>query len=127
MDDQQSIIDEVKEALIAGAKENNLPVVYILKEQYRQIPPEVRHQQEIENHCVLVPVDRYEMERVKADAVPYTTMPHFPIPEPPEIVMYDNPYRGKFGGNKTPKIPPKDYAKKKKAKRRAQKQARRKR
>lgn len=118
------------EELVAKAKERNLPVVYILREQYKAIDPAIIRQQENEHHCVLVPVDRYEMERVKADAVPYTTMPHFPIPEPPEIFLQPSPYgshRGKLGGNKTPKIPPKDYAKKKKAKRKMQKQSRRKR
>lgn len=119
------------EELLAKAKEQNLPVVYILREQYNEIDPAVILQQENENHCVLIPVDRYEMDRIKADAVPYTAVPPMPILKTPEIFMEPSPYYGghpgKHGGNKTPKIPPKDYAKKKKAKRRAQKQARRKR
>lgn len=65
------------------------------------------------------------MKRIKDDAVPYTMPP--PMSKIPEIVMLDNPHRGKPGGNKTPRIEPKDYRKKKKAKRRAEKQARRKR
>ena len=120
--------DDIKldaEDVVEKAKAENLPKVYILREQYEAIDPEIIRQQENEHHCVLVPVDRYEMERIQATAVPYTIPP--PMPKIPEIVMLDNPHRGKYGGHGTPRIEPKDYRKKKKAKRRAEKQARRRR
>ena len=98
----------------------------MLKEEYNKLSPEFIHQQEEKNHCVIVPVTQAELDRFRLDALPYTVMP--PMPAPPDIVMQDAYYgehRSKLGGNKTPKIEPKDYAKKKRAKRKQEKQSRR--
>jgi hypothetical protein len=108
-------------------REVNVPKVYMLREKYEQIDPNIIHQKEIENCCIIVPVEEAELQRIREQAVVYTAPP--PMPKIPDVFLHDPvTYNssGKPGGNKTPKIEPKDYCKKKRAKRRAQKQARRK-
>ena len=126
MSDERTPIEDMKETFDKLREADGEPVkVYMLKSDYDRIDPAVIAEREEALHCKMVPVDEYEMERIKFDSVPYTMPP--PMPKIPEIVMLDNPHRGKHGGNKTPRIEPKDYRKKKKAKRRAEKQARRRR
>ena len=109
-----------------------LPKVFILKSQYEKLDPDVIFKMQEEAHCVLVPIEQEMFDRIQQEAVVINTQPPMPeIKEVPEIIFEDAPHvslynSGKYGGNKTPRIPPKDYAKKKKAKRRQQKQARRK-
>ena len=124
-------IKESTEDIINRAKAENLPMVYILKEQYAKIDPAIIHQKEAEFHCVFVPVEEHEMQRIKDDAVPYTvpyTVPHtIPLKlsdiKMPTPAMYDVPH---IKGGRYHE-PPRDLKKKKKAKRRQQKQSRRKR
>ena len=107
-----------------------LPKVFILREQYDKLDPAVIREKQEEAHCILVPVERDEMDRIRQEAVVYTPIPE--IPKVPEILWQKpSPYYGgasigkgykHIGGRQDPK----DYAKKKKAKRRQQKQARRK-
>lgn len=106
-----------------------LPKVFILREQYDKLDPAVIREKQEEAHCILVPVERYEMDRIRHEAVVYTPMPE--MPKLPEYLWQEpSPYYGgasigkghkHIGGRQDPK----DYAKKKKAKRRQQKQARR--
>ena len=124
MSEERTPIEDIKETFDKLREADGEPVkVYMLKSDYDRIDPAVIAEREEALHCKMVPVDEYEMERIKFDSMPYTMLP--PMPKIPEIVMLDNPHRGKHGGNKTPRIEPKDYRKKKKAKRRAEKQARR--
>ena len=106
-----------------------LPKVFILREQYDKLDPAVIREKQEEAHCILVPVERDEMDRIRQEAVVYTPMPE--MPKVPEIIWQEpSPYYGganigkgykHIGGRQDPK----DYTKKKKAKRRQQKQARR--
>lgn len=106
------------------------PKVFILREQYDKLDPAVIREKQEEAHCILVPVERDEMDRIRQEAVVYTPVPE--MPKVPEILWQEpSPYFegasiGKshkhIGGRYTPK----DYAKKKKAKRRQQKHSRRK-
>ena len=106
-----------------------LPKVFILREQYDKLDTAIIREKQEEAHCILVPVERDEMDRIRQEAVVYTPMPE--IPKVPEILWQEpSPYYGgasigkghkHIGGHQDPK----DYAKKKKAKRRQQKQARR--
>ena len=106
-----------------------LPKVFILREQYDKLDPAVIREKQEEAHCILVPVERDEMEWIRQGAVVYTPMPE--MPKLPEILWQEpSPYYGganlgkghkHIGGRQDPM----DYAKKKKAKRRQQKQARR--
>ena len=115
------------EKFIQQIREANVPKVYMLREKYEQIDPDIIRQKEIENCCIIVPVEEAELQRIRERAVVYTAPP--PMPKIPDVFIHDPvAYNGsgKPGGNKTPKIEPKDYCKKKRAKRRAQKQARRK-
>ena len=123
----ESPVEDMRKALEELAECENVPKVYILKEQYEMIDPEIIHQKEAEFHCVLVPVEEHEMKRIKDDAVPYT-VPYTMPPKLPDIkmptpVMYDVPHvkGGRYHE------PPRDLKKKKKAKRRQQKKSRRKR
>ena len=126
MSDERTPIEDMKETFEKLREQDGEVVkVYMPQDAYNRLSPEMIAEREAAYHCKIVPVDEYEMERIKFDSVPYTIPP--PMPKIPEIVMLDNPHRGKPGGNKTPRIEPKDYRKKKKAKRRAEKQARRKR
>lgn len=124
MNDERTPIEDKKETFEKlREQDGELVKVYMLKDAYDRLSPEMIAEREAAYHCKMVPVSDEEMKRIKDDAVPYT-MPT-PMSKIPEIVMLDNPHRGKPGGNKTPRIEPKDYRKKKKAKRRAEKQARR--
>lgn len=108
-----------------------LPKVFILREQYDKLDPAVIREKQEEAHCILVPVERDEMDRIRQEAVVYTKPPEMPkLPE--DIWQEPSPYfRGASFGKVHKHIggrqEPKDYAKKKKAKRRQQKQSRRKR
>lgn len=117
----ESPVEDMRKALEEAADAQNLPKVYILKEQYEKIDPETIHQQEAEHHCILVPVEKYELERIKQDAVPYTMPPKLPDIKMLTPAMYDVPHvkGGRYHE------PPRDLKKKKKAKRRMQKQSRR--
>ena len=124
MSDERTPIEDMKETFDKLREQDGEPVkVYMLQDAYDRLSPEMIAEREAAYHCKIVPVSDEEMKRIKDDAVPYTMPPR--MPKIPEIVMLDNPHRGKPGGNKTPRIEPKDYRKKKKAKRRAEKQARR--
>ena len=106
-----------------------LPKVFILREQYDKLDPAVIREKQEEAHCILVPVGRDEMDRIRQEAVVYAPMPE--MPKLPETIWQEpSPYYGganigkghkHIGGRQDPK----DYAKKKKAKRRQQKQTRR--
>lgn len=111
----QSAIDHAKE---------ELPKVFILREQYDKLDPAVIREKQEEAHCILVPVERDEMDRILQEAVVYTPM--LEMPKLPDFKMlqpavYDVPHvkGGRYHE------PPRDLKKKKKAKRRQQKQARR--
>ena len=71
----ESPVEDMRKALEELAERENVPKVYILKEQYEAIDPKIIHQKEAEFHCVLVPVEEHEMKRIKDDAVPYTMPP----------------------------------------------------
>ena len=102
-----------------------LPKVFILREQYNKLDPAVIREKQEEAHCILVPVERDEMDRIRQEAVVYEKpkLHDFILQEP--SLYYGGANIGKgykhIGGRQDPK----DYAKKKKAKRRQQKQARR--
>ena len=126
MSDERTPIEDMKDAFEKlREQDGDVVKVYMPQDAYDRLSPEMIAEREAACHCKIVPVDECEMKRIKDDAVPYTMPP--PMPKIPEIVMLNNPYYGKTGGNKTPSIEPKNYCKKKKAKRRAEKQARRKR
>lgn len=113
-----------RQQLEERAKRENLPMVYVLKEQYRQLDPAMIREKEEKYHCVLIPAEEYEIQRIKEDAMPYTMLPKIPDVKILQPSVYDMPHVNgskHFGGRQDPK----DYAKKKKAKRRQQKQARR--
>lgn len=111
----ESPVEDMRKALEELTERENVPKVYILKEQYEMIDPKIIHQKEAEFHCVLVPVEEHEMEYIKDHAVPYTMPPKLPDIKVPHVKggRYHEPSR--------------DLKKKKKAKRRQQKQSRRKR
>jgi len=115
--------------IAVDVRTQELPKVFILREQYDKLDPAVIREKQEEAHCILVPVERDEMDRIRQEAVVYTPAPE--MPKLPEIIWQEpSPYYGganickshkHIGGRQDPK----DYAKKKKAKRRQQKQARR--
>lgn len=117
--------EDLRQQLEEKAKAENKPMVYMLKAEYAKLDPATIHQHEEKAHCIIVPVEQADIDRIRQEAVPYTMPPA--MPKLPDIIMHDAPHIGKIGGNKTPKILPKDYAKKKKAKRKMQKQSRRRR
>ena len=116
--------------IAVDVRNQELPKVFILREQYDKLDPAVIREKQEEVHCILVPIERDEMDRIRQEAVAYTKAPE--MPKLPEIIWqklshyYGGGNIGKghkhIGGQQEPK----DYAKKKKAKRRQQKQARRK-
>ena len=112
-----------RQQLEERAKRENMPIVYVLKEQYRQLDPAMIHEQEEKHHCILIPAEEYEIQRMKEDAVPYTMPPKLPDIKMLQPAVYDLPHvkGGRYHE------PPRDLKKKKKAKRRQQKQSRRKR
>ena len=117
----ESPVEDMRKALEELAERENAPKVYILKEQYEAIDPDIIHQKEAEFHYVLVPVEEYEMKRIKDDAMPYTMPPKTPDIKMLQPAVYDVPHvkGGRYHE------PPRDLKKRKKAKRRQQKQARR--
>ena len=119
----ESSVEDMRKALEELAERENVPKVYILKEQYEMIDPDIIHQQEAEHHCILVPVEEHEMMRIKDDAVLYSMPPKLPDIKMLQPSVYDMPHV-KGGRHQEP---PRDLKKKKKAKRRQQKQSRRKR
>ena len=106
-----------------------LPKVFLLREQYDKLDPAFIRKKQEDAHCILVPVERDEMDRIRQESVVYTPMPE--MPKLPDIIWQEpSPYYGGSNIGKSYKHiggrqDPKDYAKKKKAKRRQQKQARR--
>ena len=106
-----------------------LPKVFILRELYDKLGPAAIREKQEKMHCILVPVEHDEMYRIRQEAVVYAPAPEMPkVPE----VLWQEP-SSYFGGASIGKghkhiggrQEPKDYAKKKKAKCRQQKQARR--
>lgn len=123
--DSEQEVEDFKKA-IEEKQRSTLPQVYMLKEEYDKLTPEFIRQQEEKNHCVIIPAEKDEIDRMRLDSIPYTAMP--PMPKVPDIIMQDPYYgshRGKPGGNKTPKIAPKGYAAKKKARRKQERKSRR--
>lgn len=110
-----------RQQLEERAKRENMPMVYVLKEQYRQLDPAMVREKEEKCHCVLIPAEEYEMQRMKEDAVEYTMPPKLPDIKVLQPAVCDLPHvkGGRYHE------PPCDLKKKKKAKRRQQKQARR--
>jgi hypothetical protein len=117
-------LEQQRRQLEARAKQENMPVVYMPREQYNKLDWAVIREQEEKYHCIFIPAEEYEIQRMREDAVPYTMppMPDLSAIEMKNPVMYDTPYikGGRY------QEPPRDLKKKKKARRRAQKQARRK-
>lgn len=125
-DEDEQQVQRYREMLESKAEPEPIKV-YVLRQQYEQLTREQIQQRERESHCVLVPVEQSEIDRLRQDAIAYTALP--PMPKVPDIILRDSPYggcSGKPGGNKTPYIEPKGYAKKKKAKAKQQKQSRKK-
>ncbi len=124
-EEQAEVLRDMEERrqLVERAKRENMPIVYVLKEQFRKLDPAMIHEQEEKHHCVLIPADEYEIQRMKEDAVPYTMPPKLPDIKMLQPAVYDLPHvkGGRYHE------PPRDLKKKKKAKRRQQKQSRRKR
>lgn len=115
-------VEDMRKTLEERAERENVPKVYILKEQYEATDPEIIHQQEAEYHCILIPAEEHEIQRMKEEAVLYTMPPKLPDIKMLQPAVYDMPHvkGGRYHE------PPRDLTKKKKAKRRQQKQARRK-
>jgi len=117
----ESPVEDMRKALEELAERENVTKVYILKEQYEAIDPEIIHQQEAEHHCILVPVERHEIERLLQEPVPYR-LPKLTDIKELQPKVYDLHVKGgRF------QEPSRELKKKKKAKRRQQKQSRRKR
>ena len=112
---------EERRQLEERAKRENMPIVYVLKEQFRKLDPAMIHEQEEKHHCVLIPADEYEIQRMKDDAVPFTMPPKLPDIDKLTPPVYSLPH---IKGGRYHE-PPRDLKKKKKAKRRQQKQSRR--
>ena len=110
-----------RQQLEERAKRENMPMVYVLKEQYRKLDPAMVREKEEKLHCVLIPAEEYEIQRMKEDAVEYTMPPKLPDIKVLQPAVYDLPHvkGGRYHE------PPCDLKKKKKAKRHQQKQARR--
>lgn len=104
------------------AKRENMPMVYVPKEQYLQLDPAMIREKEEKYHCVLIPAEEHEIQRMKEDAVEYTMPPKLPDIKMLQPAMYDLPHvkGGRYHE------PPRDLKKKKKANRRQQKQPTRK-
>jgi hypothetical protein len=122
-EEQAEVLRDLEERrqLEERAKRENMPIVYVLKEQFRKLDPAMIHEQEEKHHCVLIPADEYEIQRMKEEAVPYTMPPKIPDIKMLTPAVYDVPHvkGGRYHE------PPRDLKKKKKAKRRMQKQSRR--
>ena len=124
-------IEGATDIMAVDTRTQELPKVFILREQYDKLTPEFIREKQEEAHCILVPVEQDELDRLRQEAIVYTKPPE--MPKVPEILWQDTPhYLGGSGighGHKHigGRQESKDYRKKKKAKRRAQKQSRRKR
>jgi hypothetical protein len=122
-------IEGAADVMAVDTRTQELPKVFILKEQYDKLDPAVIREKQEKAHCILVPVEQEELDRLRQEAIVYTKMPE--MPKVPEILWQEPPhyYGGSGIGHGHKHIggrqESKDYAKKKKAKRRAQKQARR--
>lgn len=112
-----------RQQLEVRAKRENIPIVYVPKEHYRQLAPAMIHEQEEKYHCILIPAEEHEIQRMKEDAVPYIMPLKLPDIKVLQPAVYDAPHvkGGRYHE------PPRDLKKKKKAKRRLQKQSRRRR
>lgn len=110
-----------RQQLEERARRENMPMVYVLKEQYRQLAPAIIREKEEKYHCVLIPAEEHEIQRMKEIAVSYTIPPKLPDLKVLQPAVYDIPY---IKGGRYHE-PPRDLKKKKKAKRRQQKQSRR--
>jgi hypothetical protein len=121
-EEQAEVLRDLEERrqLEERAKRENMPIVYVHKEQFRKLDPAMIHEQEEKHHCVLIPADEYEIQRMKEEAVPYTMPPKIPDIKMLTPAVYDVPHvkGGRYHE------PPRDLKKKKKAKRRMQKQSR---
>lgn len=123
-------VADTSDIVSVDVRTQELPKVIILRELYDKLDPAVIREKQEEAHCILVPVERDEMDRIRQESVVYVKVPE--MPKLPETLWREpSPYYGganigkgckHIGGRQDPK----DYAKKKKAKRRNQKQARRK-
>lgn len=121
----KEIIDKVSAEALKQEFRNNLPKAYILKAKYDEMSEEQIKSLEAKNEYILVPVEEEEFERLKQSAIPYT-MPS-ELKMPPELPILEPCVRVcRIGSGKTPKLLPKDYAKKRKKKQRIQKQSRKK-
>lgn len=121
----EDIENKVEAEALKQEFRNNLPKAYILKAKYDEMSEEQIKSLEAKNEYVLVPVEEEELERLKQNATPYT-MP-LTMSKPPELpILEPCVSAGRIGSCKTPKIKPKDYAKKRKKKQRLQKQSRKK-
>ena len=113
----------LRKELEERAERENRPKVYILKDSYHKLNPDMIATQEEKYQCVLIPADEYEIQQMKNEAVPYTMPPKIPDIKMLSPAVYDLPH---IKGGRYHE-PPRDLKKKKKAKRRQQKQSRRKR
>ena len=113
---------EKRRQLEERAKRENMPIVYILKDQFHQLNPAMIHAQEERCHCVMIPVEEYEIQRMKDEAVPYTMPPELPDAKMLTPTVCNLP---DFKSQHYRELP-RDLKKKKKAKRRQQKQSRKK-
>lgn len=121
--------EEIEKSVTAEASKQefrkNLPKAYILKAIYDKMSEEQIKSLSAKNEYVLVPVEEEELERLKQNAVHYT-MP-MTMSKPPELPILEPCVRAvRIGSDKTPKILPKVYSKKRKKKQRIQKQSRKK-
>ena len=127
MSDERTPIEDMKEALEdLRDHDGETVMIYMPKDAYDRLTPEMIANREATYHCKIVPVSDEEMKRIKDDAVPYTMPPDLtklPDIKMPQLAMYDVPHvkGGRYHE------PPRDLKKKKKAKRRQQKQSRRRR
>ena len=124
MSDERTPIEDMKEALEdLRDHDGETVMIYMPKDAYDRLTPEMIANREATYHCKIVPVSDEEMKRIKDDAVPYTMPLKFQDIKIPTPAMYDLPHvkGGRYHE------PPRDLKKKKKAKRRQQKQSRRKR
>jgi len=123
------LVAGVSDLVAVDVRTQEMPKVFILREQYDKLDPAVIREKQEEAHCILVPVELDEMEWIRQGAVVYIQAPE--MPKLPETLWQEpSPYYGGANIGKGHKhiggrYEPKGYAKKKKAKRRQQKQARR--
>lgn len=119
---KEEIEDNVSAEALMKVFCNSLPKAYILKSVYDEMSEEQIKSIESDNNYVLVPVEKEELvEQLNKTQATYTLSnpPELPVLEPCVI-------EGRIGSGKSPKIKPKDYAKKRKKKQRLQKQSRKK-